>query len=229
MYRNNSGVFAALAALFSILASGLLIWSLLRSPRSTPQILVLPAPVTVVAPPPITIVAPPVVKVITPPVVIVTPPTLPAPPLPPKTTPPRKTPPPPPAAALPVIVSKTGLDKYSTLRDAVAHEPEGTRIRIRAGVYQESVALDKTFEIARMEGEPAGSVIVQSDDAPCISFVAGDAIVQGLSLRGRGAGSSSEPAPTQTSAGKPAPYRAVVENTGGKTEPPQLRHNERNS
>jgi hypothetical protein len=88
------------------------------------------------------------------------------------------------APAQPVlIVSSRGQGHYTTISRAIRHAQPGTRIEVQPGRYTECVVIDKPLEI--VAAGPAGHVIVETIDAPCLIMRADSALVRGFTLHGR--------------------------------------------
>ncbi len=79
-------------------------------------------------------------------------------------------------------VAPTGGD-FATLSEAIRAARTGARILIRPGVYRETVVLTKNIEL--VADGPAGSVIIASQDAPCLRQSLGSQVVRGLTLQSR--------------------------------------------
>jgi parallel beta-helix repeat protein len=71
----------------------------------------------------------------------------------------------------------TGL---RTITEAIARAPEGARIHVRPGLYEEHLTLDKPLEII---GEHASAVVVQWAGQPVLQSTAQKGRVSGLHLR----------------------------------------------
>lgn len=70
-----------------------------------------------------------------------------------------------------------------TIRDAINQAAEGTRIRIKPGVYNESLVLHKSLELVG-DGPPE-SVVIQGAASDVLVCVAPNVVVRKLTLRGR--------------------------------------------
>ncbi len=82
------------------------------------------------------------------------------------------------------VVSAKGGGDYTSISEALQNVPANSRLLIREGLYQESIALDKNVEI---EGDGAfENIIVRSTNQPCVSMRSERATLRGLSLQGRG-------------------------------------------
>jgi hypothetical protein len=92
------------------------------------------------------------------------------------------TPPPRPAGPAPIIVCAGGTGQYRTLREALNVAPVGVRILVRPGRYLEGLTLNRKVEITG-DG-PRDRIIIESDDANCVSMNTEAATVRGLTLRG---------------------------------------------
>ncbi len=78
------------------------------------------------------------------------------------------------------IVAPAGGD-FATISEAIRSARTGARILIRPGVYRETVVLTKNIEL--VADGPAGSVIIASQDAPCLRQSLGSQVVRGLTLQ----------------------------------------------
>ena len=82
------------------------------------------------------------------------------------------------------VVSANGGGNFTSINEALRNVPANSRLLIREGLYQESIALDKNVEI---EGDGAvGKIIVRSSNQPCVSMQTERAAVRGLTFEGRG-------------------------------------------
>jgi pectin methylesterase-like acyl-CoA thioesterase len=79
-----------------------------------------------------------------------------------------------------IIVSKKSDGEYQSINAAIKKAKAGSRILIKAGVYQEDLIIDKPLEII---GD--GKVIVESKNADCIFMKTDHALVRGLNLHNR--------------------------------------------
>jgi F-box protein 11 len=82
-----------------------------------------------------------------------------------------------------VIVSQKGQGQYRSINEAIKEARPGTRIMIRAGVYQEGIILYKSVELVgdgRLE-----DIVVESLDSSCLVMRTAYALVRGLTLRCR--------------------------------------------
>jgi hypothetical protein len=77
------------------------------------------------------------------------------------------------------VVAPVGGD-FATISEAINSAQIGARILVRPGVYRETVVLTKNVELAA-DG-PAGSVIIATQDAPCLRQNLGSQVVRGLTL-----------------------------------------------
>ncbi|MEN8220360.1 MAG: right-handed parallel beta-helix repeat-containing protein [Pseudomonadota bacterium] len=80
-----------------------------------------------------------------------------------------------------IVVSATG--KCQSISAAIKKAKAGSRILVKAGVYQEELFIDKPLEII---GD--GEVVVESKNADCIFMKTDYALVRGLSLHNRAQG-----------------------------------------
>ncbi len=81
------------------------------------------------------------------------------------------------------VVAPNGGD-FSTIAAAVEAAWASARIRVRPGVYRETILLTKNIEI--IADGPPGSVVVESADGPCLRQRLGSQVAQGLTLRSAG-------------------------------------------
>lgn len=83
------------------------------------------------------------------------------------------------------VVSAAGGGDYTSLAEAIRAVRPGARILVRPGVYNDPVRIDKHVEIV---GDGAAEdIIIRSADASCVEMHAGQAVLRGLTLRGRAA------------------------------------------
>jgi nitrous oxidase accessory protein NosD len=97
------------------------------------------------------------------------------------------------AAAAPVltlVVSVRGDSQYQKISEAVRSAPPGARILVRAGLYRESLVIDKPVEI--IGDGPVEQIIIEGVNSPCVLMHADKGVLQGLSLRGRASGEMKE-------------------------------------
>lgn len=80
-----------------------------------------------------------------------------------------------------LVVSADGAGAYPTIGSAVAEARDGDRILVRPGTYRESVAIDRSIEIAG-DGD-VDAIVVMSDDAPCFVLSAASGRLAHLTLR----------------------------------------------
>ncbi|MDM8562101.1 right-handed parallel beta-helix repeat-containing protein, partial [Candidatus Marithioploca araucensis] len=83
--------------------------------------------------------------------------------------------------AMTIVVSPTG--NCQTISAAIKKAKAGDRILIKPGVYQEDLVIDKPLKIIG-DGEVA-DIVVESQNASCITMKTDHALVRGLSLRNR--------------------------------------------
>jgi parallel beta-helix repeat protein len=79
-----------------------------------------------------------------------------------------------------VIVSTFGSAHYRTISEAIKDAKPGSCIRVRPGIYNEGLVIDRRVEI--VADGPPGEVIIESVDC-CISMQSDYAIVRGFTLR----------------------------------------------
>src|SRR5438552_17912355 len=84
-----------------------------------------------------------------------------------------------------IVVSKPRRGQSTSRADALRAAPAGARIVVQPGIYNEALVLDRFVEIAG-DGKPA-DIVVQSAESCCLTMRTDQAIVRGLTLRGRGA------------------------------------------
>lgn len=86
----------------------------------------------------------------------------------------------PPEAELPdLVVARNGRGQFLSLRVALRQAPPGARIRVLAGVYRESLVLDKPVTLL---GE--GEVVLESTQGPCLTLQAPGIELANLLLQG---------------------------------------------
>jgi len=83
-----------------------------------------------------------------------------------------------------LVVSRTGRGDYSTIGEALANAPDGARIWVRPGLYEESLYLDRQVELIA-EGA-RGDVRVLANGEPCLRMETGLARVCGFTLENMG-------------------------------------------
>jgi F-box protein 11 len=86
-----------------------------------------------------------------------------------------------PAAPLVLEVSPLGVTPYQTISAALRKATPGTKIRVRAGIYQESLVLDKPVAIEPADRE--GGVVVEGISGPALTNGASAASVRGFTFR----------------------------------------------
>jgi F-box protein 11 len=93
------------------------------------------------------------------------------------------TPIPTPSATAEVVVALDHSGDYRSIGEAIRSAAVGTRIRVRPGVYHETLLLDREVEIVA-DGAP-GCVVVETKGAACLVVRSGQSIVRGLALHSR--------------------------------------------
>ena len=83
----------------------------------------------------------------------------------------------------PIVVSHKSDGQFSKISEAVKNAPEGSRILIRPGLYNDSIVIDKKLEIIG-DGE-LSEIIIESTDAHCMLIDTPEAFINGLTLRSR--------------------------------------------
>ena len=86
-------------------------------------------------------------------------------------------------AAPEVVVSPDRSGDYRSIGEAIRSVAAGTRIRVRAGEYRETLLLDREVEIVA-EGAP-GCVVIEANGAACLVVRMGRPILRGLAFRSR--------------------------------------------
>jgi len=82
------------------------------------------------------------------------------------------------------VVASNGGGNFATISEALRTVPNGSRLLIREGFYNESILLDKPIEI---DGDGAvENIIVESANSSCVSMQTDRATVRGLTLNGVG-------------------------------------------
>ncbi|MGB3205338.1 MAG: right-handed parallel beta-helix repeat-containing protein [Crinalium sp.] len=89
------------------------------------------------------------------------------------------------AAKQTIIVSATGEGDYTTIGEAIKNAQPDSCILVRPGLYKEGLIIDKQLEIIG-DGSVA-DIVIESTDSSCIIMQTDNAVVRGLTLRGRGA------------------------------------------
>ena len=85
-----------------------------------------------------------------------------------------------PVAPLTITVSQDGRCDYRTISEAIHSATPGTTIRVRPGLYHESINIDREVEI--VGDGPVAKIVVESEDSSCVHVAADRAVVRGLSL-----------------------------------------------
>ena len=80
-----------------------------------------------------------------------------------------------------VVVGKGGQTTCLSLRVALRQAASGAQIRVKPGVYKESIVLDKDVTIAG-EGDPS-QVVIETTGPPAVRVKSGRTILKGLTLR----------------------------------------------
>lgn len=86
------------------------------------------------------------------------------------------------AAAVVVVVSADGGGDFESIGAALRAAAPGALIRVRPGLYEEGLVIDK--RVAVVGDGPADKIVVRSGDASCVRASAEGASVRGLTLRG---------------------------------------------
>lgn len=81
-----------------------------------------------------------------------------------------------------LVVAPLGGTPYRTLTAALKAAKPGSRIRVRSGVYTESLVLDRPVEIVPDQFDPGG-IIVEGVAGPALRLNTSAASVQGLTFR----------------------------------------------
>jgi hypothetical protein len=82
-----------------------------------------------------------------------------------------------------VVVSAKGDGNYPTISEGIRDAAPGTRLLVRPGVYNEGFVINKPVEI--IGDGPSEDIIIRSTDSSCLQMQTNQAMVQGLTLRGR--------------------------------------------
>jgi parallel beta-helix repeat protein len=77
--------------------------------------------------------------------------------------------------------SDSGLGQYKTISEAINNAQPNTRIRVRPGVYKESLVIDKPVEIIGKGS--VKDIVIESVKSSCILMQTDQATVKGLTLR----------------------------------------------
>src|SRR5262249_13947629 len=97
-------------------------------------------------------------------------------PVPAPPAPPAMAPAPPPETRN-IVVCAAGQGHYRTLREALQKAQPGAVIRVRPGLYRESLVLDR--EVQLLGDGPSADVIVEGDGAPALRMQTEAATVRG--------------------------------------------------
>ncbi len=92
-------------------------------------------------------------------------------------------PPPPPSFGRTVVVAKAGQADFRSIGEAIREARPGTRVLVRPGTYAEALVLNKAIEI--VGDGPADAIVVEATTGDCVLMQTEEAIVRGLTLRGR--------------------------------------------
>ena len=95
-----------------------------------------------------------------------------------------------PVSSQDVVVSPGHDGQFTTIGDAIANAQAGSRIRVRPGVYRETLTLNKPVEIVG-EGD-AKEIVIDVSGHPCVVLHAETAAVANLTLRSRAGSAASE-------------------------------------
>lgn len=79
-----------------------------------------------------------------------------------------------------IVVASDGGD-YQSLTQALSQAKPGMRIRVKPGLYKESLVIDKPIEI--IGDGPAKDIIIESANADCLAIKSDGVLIRGLSLR----------------------------------------------
>jgi F-box protein 11 len=89
-----------------------------------------------------------------------------------------------------VTVAKRGQADYRTIGEAIHAAGIGARIVVGPGTYYESVVIDRPVAI---EGNgPRAEIVIECGNGECLRMETDQALVQGLTLRGRGPTATGE-------------------------------------
>jgi F-box protein 11 len=88
-----------------------------------------------------------------------------------------------PAGRSEFVVSLAGDGDYQSLSGAIAQAKPGIRIRVKPGLYRESLVLDKPVEI--VGDGPVKDIVIESAGADCLLIKSDGVLIRGLSLRTR--------------------------------------------
>jgi len=87
------------------------------------------------------------------------------------------------AARQSFVVALDGSGDFQTLTDAVRRAPEGSRLLVRPGIYNEGFSIDKSLEIV---GDGAlAEIIVRATTSSCLLMRTDAATIRNLTLRGQ--------------------------------------------
>jgi hypothetical protein len=87
-----------------------------------------------------------------------------------------------------VVVDAKGAGDFRSLAAAIRSEPS-VRILVRPGIYRESLRLDRP--VALIGEGPREAIVIESEGAPALAMSTPFALVEGVTIRARPAGSAS--------------------------------------
>jgi parallel beta-helix repeat protein len=82
-----------------------------------------------------------------------------------------------------IVVAPTGVAHYRSIKEAIMAAVPGARILVRPGFYRENLRLDRPVEIIG-EGQ-VEEIILEATDADCILMNTENALIRGLTIRGK--------------------------------------------
>jgi hypothetical protein len=103
-------------------------------------------------------------------------------------------------ALRPLVVSPSGQDDFTSIREALARAEPGRRIRVRPGLYEEEIAVNTPVEI--VGAGPREQVIIVGRRGPCLTMQCSTAVVRGLTLRGLDRGKDRKAAAVELDFGR---------------------------
>lgn len=104
------------------------------------------------------------------------------------------------ATANEIIVSADGSGDFVSINEAIRAAQNNARIQVRAGLYRESLIVDKQIEIVG-DGS-VSNIVVRSLDSNCVRLAAERAVVRNLTLQCRAAGAGKRAFAIQISGGE---------------------------
>src|SRR5262249_39485943 len=117
------------------------------------------------------------------------------------------------------VVSARGDTEFRSIMEGLEHLKAGGTLKVRSGVYKESVVLDKPVQVL---ADGSGTVIVEGSGDPCVVVKVNNGVrLRGFTLRGQSAGALevSQGQAEVDSCDLSGTGEAVVVVSGAKTAP----------